>query len=508
MMLVTGCVSSPGPDLDESDTDADSDVDADSDADADADSDSDADGDSDADTDTDPFGPSLPRIGVATTIEAVEVEIDDRFAYSCGGFGVTINDISDPTNMSLGGYASARCQNTGIGPILADGTRVIYLTHHGDSWLELPFLGTYHIDAAGSPTEIDQIRDRFVLFEGVRYRDGFVYVAAHASGLRVYQTDAEGVPTFLASLGGFDNALKLDIEGDYAWVTDGHQVQVVDISSPASPTLAATVALDGQGRDIEVEGGRAYVALGLDGLNVFDASMPTNPAKLAHQQTLGSIQSVDVDGDVLALAAWSHVQVRDSATLELLGTQKTRAYGRFEQDLGVAISGDVVFASEWLDLYALRYRPGRVSPDLWITEDLFDFWGDVAFNRTFRVQNIGSLPLTVDLSTNVPATIEPVPAQLVVDPGGSEVVTLEYTPTAGVSGEQTLTLLTDDPDPNQAVAELPVYVSDSTRLNVGETIGSSFAFLDPTCPPPHSGCSPDIQNLAGKVTVVAYFALF
>ena len=128
--------------------------------------------------------------------EAVDVDTDGTYAYLCGGFGVRINKVTNPAALLFHGQALSRCQRIGIGPSLLDGSRAIYLAHHGDSWVPGPFLRSFRMSPTGLFTQVDSIDDPALLFEGLHYYDGNLYAATHASGLRIYGIDlATGVPS-------------------------------------------------------------------------------------------------------------------------------------------------------------------------------------------------------------------------------------------------------------------------------------------------------------------------
>lgn len=440
------------------------------------------------------LGDNLVEIGRGQGSEVVDIEVDDGLAVLCGGFGARISNVSDPARPVFLGSATSRCQRIAFGPTLADGARVLYLAHHGDSWVASPSLATYRVGApgvAGSLTEPD------VLYEGMVWRDGWLYVAAHGGGLRVYQTDAQGVPSHVATVSGMPNAWKVALMEDHAFVADVEAgLHVVSIADPTAPAVVATVAASGSPRDVEAEEGRVYLALGGAGLDVFDATDPSAPILADHIETFGSVQAVSTDGSLLALASWNHVELRDAATLGLLATQRTR--DRFEQDLGVALVGHHAFVGEWEGLHVLEHREGYVSPDLWLDEEIFQFPAEEPGARAVVVYNRGPLDLEVDgiavgdAAFSVSTTAVDVPA------GEAAWFEVTYQPPTGDSSVA-LAFATNDAD--WPLVSVPILVGEDGRLDVGDALTDDFGFLDPT------GAG-QIGGLEGHVVVLAYFALF
>ncbi len=441
-------------------------------------------------------GDPLERLGAAFASEVVDLQTDGTFSFACGGFGATIHDVTDPTHPVSVGGATSRCQHAQPGPMVGD-SRVVFFAHHGDSYAGGARLTTYLV-GEGPPAEIDIIRDRDVLFEGMAFHDGHLYVAVHQGGLRVYRVSAEGHPELLSTLGGLGNAWKVEVADALAYVVDNDLgLHVVDISDPADPVHAGTVLTHGAPRDLAIDGDRLYVALGGLGVDVFDASDPAAPTPLANIETLGSAQSVAAGDGVLAVGAWSHVAVYDTRDHRLLATQRTRPRDEFEQDTAVALIGSTVLVGEWEGLHTFGYRPGRVAPDLWLEQDLYSFSPERADAQAVVVRNVGHRPLAVGLAVN-DAALRLDTADLAVEPGGGAVAELTFTPPS-TEGFARLVLTTNDPD--EPEASLLVVAANSTRIDVGDRLDETFAFLDP------SGAN-QIAGLEGNVVVLAYFALF
>jgi hypothetical protein len=436
-------------------------------------------------------GASLVEVSTAQGSEVVGLEVDDRYLYACGGFGVRVSEHHEDGSTDYIGGLGPRCQHAVSGATASDGTQTFYLAHHGDSWVAAPSLTTAEVTTDGSLNIVDSFNELGVLFEDLAWADGRLYVAVHRDGVRVYTTRATGEPTILAQLTGFDNATRPALEGDHLYVTDNKTLHVFDVT-PAVPERVATYTTALPGRNIAVDGVRAYVALGGAGVEVLDVTDPTAPARIASIATGGSVQDVAADNGKVAFAAWNHVQLLDANTLTLLGTKKTRDYDRFEQDLAIALRGDRVFVGEWEGVHVLDHQQGVVGPDIWIPDELINLPGLTEQVRKIRVTNRGPLPLIVsDISTAVPDAFSLSSTELSVEPGETEVVELTFTPPP--VGEQRLTFTTNDPDPWQDTLEMPLFAIDSGALDVGDSIDARFEFMG---------------DLEGQVVVLAYFALF
>ncbi len=452
-------------------------------------------------------GDNLQAIATGNAAEAVDVDVsrNGQYVVLCGGFGARINDISDPENPTAVASATQRCQRSAWGPVLADGTHVIYLAHHGDSWVATPGLTTVHLSPEGGVSYPDTESTAGVLYEGLSWHDNHLYVATHAGGVRIYLTDPDdGAATLLGVVPGFTNAWKLDVGGpgdELLYVTDDTRLQVVDISAPAQATIVGGIDLMARGRDVDVEGDRAYVAIGGAGIEVLDISDPIAPTRIATIALEGSAQGLRAQGSRLAVAAWRYVALYDTESLKLIGTEQTRGAGAFEQDFGVDFRGDHLFVAEWERLYVLRHRPGYVSPDLWITDELFDFPAGEAGRRTTELLNRGPLPLQISsIATTAPESLTLSASSLTLEPGERVDLEIDYAPPAPDLPSHSLQLETNDVDPGQGSASLLIRIAESSQVGVGDTIGPEWGFLDRTG-------QGDVMTLRGKVIFLAYFAL-
>lgn len=121
----------------------------------------------------------------------------------------------------------------------------------------------------------------------------YAYVAAHSSGLQIYNVTNPAAITGPVTLPLAGSSIGVYITGNYAYVAAGlNGIHVVDITNPASPVLKATYDTPGSAREIFVEGNTAFVADGL-AVEIIDVSNQTCGTPLC---TLSSINSFTVGG--------------------------------------------------------------------------------------------------------------------------------------------------------------------------------------------------------------------
>ena len=447
-----------------------------------------------------------PLIYLASGVgsEAVDIETDGTFVALCGGFGVRVSDVSNPSGPVFKDSGAPRCQRMEFGPVLEDGDRVLYVAHHGDSWVSTPTLWTFHLSPTGALTMKYQETEANVLYEGMEYAFGKLYVAAHGAGVRVYDVDPQGRPADLTTtVSGFENAWKLTVEGDFAWVADAEGgVKVLDLANPAMPVLVGTVITPAFARDVEVHEGRMYVAMGGDGVAVYDVSAPPQAVQVGVIEAQGSAQGVSAANGELAVAMWSHIAIYDAVNLQLLATERVRKFPAFDQVLGVAKAGDVVFAAEWEGLHVVQFREGYVAPDIYVEEELLSFSASEESAVAVIVENRGLLPLEVsNIGTDTPQYFTVDKTAMSIAPGEADVVEVQFAPPDSGSVSAKMEINSNDPDSSQNPYKLLLQSGDSNKINVGDKLNGTFSFLDPTG-------ENQLSNLEGHVIVLAYFALF
>ena len=108
-----------------------------------------------------------------------------------------------------------------------------------------------------------------------------------------------------------DKTDKVTVSGNYAYVTTNNSngidpedegLQIIDISTPSSPTLTGTYNTPGTARGVTVSGNYAYVADGYEGLQIVDISTPSSPTLTGTYNTSGSAYGVTVNGNYAYVA--------------------------------------------------------------------------------------------------------------------------------------------------------------------------------------------------------------
>ncbi len=241
-----------------------------------------------------PDNPSIVA-GVDLPGWAESVTVAGGRAYVADVVGLQVVDVSDPVNPALSG--SMDTPGTAQGVTVADGYAYV-----ADDYAGLQVTATNAVNPAtragplaGANTP-GWARD-------VAAANGYAYVADESGGLQVVDVSDPANPSIAGSLATGGWAESVAIAGGYAYMADGALgLQVVDVSDPASPAIAGNVATPGWARSVTVSGSYAYVTEDSPGLLVVDVSDPANPVIVSSANTVGSVRSVAVAGNYAYLA--------------------------------------------------------------------------------------------------------------------------------------------------------------------------------------------------------------
>jgi len=134
----------------------------------------------------------------------------------------------------------------------------------------------------------------------VAVQDTFAYLAYPAGGLEVVDVSNPGDPK---RVGGYAAdwswPKRLVVTPQHALVAvGGDGLAIFDITAPANPTLLSQHTTGGMTEDVAVSGHYAYLATGSAGLEVLDWSDPTAPQTVGRYSS-GLVQAVALTGSIV-----------------------------------------------------------------------------------------------------------------------------------------------------------------------------------------------------------------
>jgi hypothetical protein len=322
---------------------------------------------------------------------------------------------------------------------------------------------------------LNTVEETGVFYEKMCVDGSWLYVAAHAQGIRIYSLANPVNPTLVGSLGsGFVDAWAICADGDVAYVADGGGgLKILDVSDKANPVIVAAenpASVAGTYEDVTVRKGTVYVAAGGAGL----ASYPMadlNQRRL--HRTEGYAKHLEWVGAQLVVATVDGFTVFDPDPGGI-GPQvaarescaRRGPTGRLMLCCALTAAGnDLVLASNWnyLDLHRLGPPTpiGQANVEASTQRIRFAPGGGRA---EVTLRNSGSAPLRITaVSTTAPSFSVAYSGSTL--PPGKEIafeVSYDGSPTAG-SG--LVLLQTNDP----GAPTFPIQVfGNTTHLDPGE----------------------------------------
>ena len=143
-----------------------------------------------------------------------------------------------------------------------------------------------------------------------------------------------------------DIVLDIYISGNYAYVAEGYNgLEIIDVSNPAAPALTGSYNTAGYAEGVAVSGSYAYFADSTKGLVIIDISNPIAPALAGSYDTAGTARGVAVSGSYAYVADYTNrlviVDISNTAAPTLAGIYDTAGYAE-----GVAVSGSYGYIAD------------------------------------------------------------------------------------------------------------------------------------------------------------------
>jgi hypothetical protein len=249
-------------------------------------------------------------------------------AYSFGSWGVRILDVTDKAK-PVANKKWAFTENDANSLALFPEDTFLYITSDQ--------AGMKKIDASDktdmhSVASFDTPADAVAIDVSGSYVyavDNTMGDAPEKEGLRILEISIPNPQSMLFTLSGFcatpGEASDVYVYAGYAYVADGMEgLQVIDVSDRKKPTIIGHADTSGFAAGVYVTENYAYVADKDQGLAIFDVKTPGSPANTAAIQTPGEALAVVVSGDYAYVADGTQglavIHVQDKTQPRIVGT--------------------------------------------------------------------------------------------------------------------------------------------------------------------------------------------
>ncbi len=172
-----------------------------------------------------------------------------------------------------------------------------------------------------------------------------LYVAADEGGLQVHSLTNLGAPSWMTTVATSTNPRCLTVSGSLAYVAEAlGGLKIYNVSNPASPSLIGSDA--GAGlvtiRRLALSGSRLAMTDGRQ-INLLDVSSPSSPVLLATNRYSGYVFDVAAnDANIFAACGGSGLRILNNTTLGPVGTFSTMP----SPVVSVSVSGNFVYIGD------------------------------------------------------------------------------------------------------------------------------------------------------------------
>ena len=231
--------------------------------------------------------------------------------FAAGSFAVDIDDSKVFIARSNGTFSvnNAAAVSGVLGTVSTSGAEGIALSEGDIAYIARGENGISSYSVSGStPSHLstavfDGAPDAVLSPQALLAADGYLYIAAGNSGIGIAEVIDSGEIALRArfSAPGDVKAVALGGNGRLYAACGDSGIRVLRLSERSSTSLTAGIE-NGDGRDVAIDGERAYLAGGNTGLYVFDISDPSDPALVTTVTTGGSAAGVEIVGDYAYVA--------------------------------------------------------------------------------------------------------------------------------------------------------------------------------------------------------------
>ena len=334
-----------------------------------------------------------------------------------------------------------------------------------------------------------------LILENLDAENNLLAVAAHADGVLVYDiSDPQNLE--LKSIINCVNAWCARIKDGYVYIGDGINVMIYDISVSSNPIFINQIETSNAIKDIALSQSFMYVAIGSDGVNIYDNSDPQNPIILDNYNTNTLANRISPFENKLAVSDWDDIDILEwnGSSFDRVGYKNTG-----NRTMAVATKENYIYSAEWASVQAFQFGPvDGADIDLSTLELNYPFVnnGD-SYSLSLEVFNNGNSSLIIqdDYVTN--SEFEVVNNLSDLEPGQSQIVEIVYNASNNNSAG-VYRIYTNDSDQPLVMCETNGNIDGA---NIGEpAIDFELNYIA------NGDGSFRLSDQLGKIVVIAFFA--
>ena len=176
-------------------------------------------------------------------------------------------------------------------------------------------------------------------------------VCAHDDGVLLYNISDAQNPSLVSTINTI-NAWATVIHDDIIYIGDDNDIQIYNISNLSSPSAIGTIETSNAVKDLAIANNLLYIALGSDGVNVYDITSTQNPLYLDNFNTNTMAHRIATFDNKLAVSDWEDVDVLEWNGTSLLQVGYKNTGNR---SMAIATKDEVIYSAEWASVQVFEY---------------------------------------------------------------------------------------------------------------------------------------------------------
>ena len=334
-----------------------------------------------------------------------------------------------------------------------------------------------------------------LILENLDLKENTLAVCAHLNGVLLYDISNPGNPTYSSTINTY-NAWAVVLADRFIYIGDNNEILIADIGNINNPIEVGRIETGNAIKDLAIANGFLYIALGSDGVNIYDLKSSQNPKFLDNYNTNTLANRITPFDNKLAVADWDDVEVLEwnGESLMQIGYKNTG-----NRTMAIAAKDNFIYSAEWASVQAFKF--GEIEgPDIdlntWELNYPYVENGD-SYSLSLDIFNNGNETLTTidNYTTNSEFTVVNPLSSL--QPGAMQTVEIIYNASnANASGAYRI--YSNDSDEPEIICETNGNIDGA---NIGE-LASNFD-LDYVA---NGSGSFQLSEHLGEVVVIAFFA--
>ena len=187
--------------------------------------------------------------------------------------------------------------------------------------------------------------------ENLDLHNNVLAVCAHDAGVLLYDISNPQNPYHTATI-NTNNAWANVMSSNIIYIGNDHNILIYDINNLSNPNEVGIIETSNAIKDLDIENDLLYVAIGSDGVNVYDITDLYNPLYLNNFNTGTMANRISTFNDKLAVSDWEDIDILEWNGQELIqvGYKNTG-----KRTMAIATKNEFIYSAEWASIQAFKY---------------------------------------------------------------------------------------------------------------------------------------------------------